>query len=199
MRVSDFGGKSLGTVGSSAFEINPDIREAGNLRAWYDGGGGVANSISLGTGGGGGGGGARQDRFMNFAQIKEETAAGCPAALWVQARAAQAVIIVRRDSSIRADALLRRTPQTRAYLTHLKPNQETGVMYPACPRPAENAAQAGRTCQKKLRHDGTSGTWRVHARASCLRHTQRTDVPCRCFAGSARSTLRRWTSRTGAT
>ena len=39
-----------------------------------------------GTGGGGGGGGARQDRFMTFAQIKEETAAGCPAPMWVQVR-----------------------------------------------------------------------------------------------------------------
>ena len=77
--------------------------------------------------------------------------------------------------------LFRHTPQTRAYLTHLKPNQETGVMYPACPLPAENAAQAGRTCQKKLRHDGTAGTWRVHAaRASCLRHCALT---CRLLLG----------------
>jgi hypothetical protein len=53
----------------------------------YDGGGSAAPSTSLGTGGfGGGGGGGRQDRFMTFAQIKEETATGCPTAMWVQAR-----------------------------------------------------------------------------------------------------------------
>jgi hypothetical protein len=34
VRVSDFGGKSLGTLGSTNFEINPDIPEAGNLRSW---------------------------------------------------------------------------------------------------------------------------------------------------------------------
>jgi hypothetical protein len=34
VRVSDFGGKSLGTVGSTVLEVNPDIREAGQLRSW---------------------------------------------------------------------------------------------------------------------------------------------------------------------
>jgi hypothetical protein len=57
------------------------------MRGRYDGGGGAAPSTSLGTGGmGGGGGGGRQDRFVTFAQIKEETAGGCPAVMWVQAR-----------------------------------------------------------------------------------------------------------------
>ena len=34
LRISDFGGKSLGSVGSSSFEMNPDLPEAGALRAW---------------------------------------------------------------------------------------------------------------------------------------------------------------------
>ena len=130
VRVSDFSGKSLGTVGSTTLEMNPDLPEAGHLRAWYDNGGAAAPATALGQPFGGGGGGGRQDRFMNCAQIKEETAAGVPSTLWVQ---------------------------TRAYITHLKANNETGVLYPACPLPAEGAAQPGRTCQKKLRNDG--GAW----------------------------------------
>jgi hypothetical protein len=98
----------------------------------YDGGGSAAPSTALGSGGFSAGGGGRQDRFVNFAQIKEETAAGCPATMWVQ---------------------------TRAYITTIKMNNETGVLYPACPRPAEGSAQPGRTCQKKLRFDQNTNTW----------------------------------------
>ena len=34
LRISDFGGKSLGSVGSSSFDVNPDVPEAGHLRTW---------------------------------------------------------------------------------------------------------------------------------------------------------------------
>ena len=34
LRISDVGGKSLGSGGSSSFEMNPDLPEAGALRAW---------------------------------------------------------------------------------------------------------------------------------------------------------------------
>lgn len=36
VKVSDFGGVSLGTLASSQVVVNPDIREAHMLRGWYD-------------------------------------------------------------------------------------------------------------------------------------------------------------------
>ena len=148
LRVSDFGGKSLGTVSSTSFELNPDIPAAAALRGWYDGGGAAVPAQPRGTGGyAAGGGGGRQDRLVNFAQIKEETAAGLPGgAMWVQCR---------------------------AYITTFKPNNETGVLYPACPLLADNAAPGGqaRTCQKKLRYDSTSGSW------FCEKHAQSVPAP----------------------
>jgi replication factor A1 len=145
LRVSDFGGKSLGTVSSSALDLNPDIAQAAALRGWYDNGGCAQPLQQLSSGGySAGAGGARQDRVVNFAQIKEETAAGLPGgAMYVQCR---------------------------AYITTFKPNSETGVLYPACPLPADGAAQA-RSCQKKLRFDQTSGTW------FCEKHAQSVPAP----------------------
>jgi replication factor A1 len=34
LRVGDFNGKTLGSLGSSSIAINPDRPEAGHLRAW---------------------------------------------------------------------------------------------------------------------------------------------------------------------
>ncbi|GMH33864.1 hypothetical protein BSKO_01698 [Bryopsis sp. KO-2023] len=48
VRVGDFNGKNLSTIGSSRIEINADIPEVAELRQWYNGGGkGMqANSLS---------------------------------------------------------------------------------------------------------------------------------------------------------
>jgi len=125
-RLSEFGGnRTLGTVTSTHLKINPDSREAQALRAWYEQGGAAAPSNMLGggpAGAGGSGGAGRTDRFVSFQQIKDETVHGVSAPFYVC---------------------------VRAYLTHLKPNAETGVLYPACPRPMDT----GRACQKKLRQE----------------------------------------------
>ena len=72
-------------------------------------------------------------------------------------------------SCAHAAVFLLSAPQTRAYITNLKANPETGVLYPACPLPAENAAQAGRTCQKKLRFDQSNNSWCVARAGGVLR------------------------------
>ncbi len=36
VRVGDFGGKTLSTVGSTVMKVNPhDVPDAGRLQAWY--------------------------------------------------------------------------------------------------------------------------------------------------------------------
>ncbi|KAI4379969.1 hypothetical protein MLD38_006205 [Melastoma candidum] len=46
-KVSDFSGKSIGTISSTQLFINPDIPEARSLRNWFDNGGKNAASISI--------------------------------------------------------------------------------------------------------------------------------------------------------
>ena len=59
MRVGEFQGKNMGTVGGTNVEINPDVPEAMKMRMWFDQGGSdqTFNSLS-GQGGGSGGGGS---------------------------------------------------------------------------------------------------------------------------------------------
>ena len=44
-RLSDFGNKSLSTIGSTTFEQNPDLPEAHRLRGWYDETGGAITQV----------------------------------------------------------------------------------------------------------------------------------------------------------
>ncbi|XP_035689920.1 replication protein A 70 kDa DNA-binding subunit-like isoform X1 [Branchiostoma floridae] len=69
-RLSDFGGRSLSTVGSSTIMINPDIPEAYQLRGWYDKVGCNAEAQSISTGAGGGAG--RPTNWKSFQQVKDE-------------------------------------------------------------------------------------------------------------------------------
>lgn len=55
-RVSDYNGKSIGTVSSSSFALNPTIPEAGHLLNWFNTGGNTAPTKSLSAAGGFGGG-----------------------------------------------------------------------------------------------------------------------------------------------
>lgn len=55
-RVSDYNGKSIGTVSSSNFTVNPTIPEAGQLLTWFNSGGNTAPTKSLSAAGGFGGG-----------------------------------------------------------------------------------------------------------------------------------------------
>jgi hypothetical protein len=73
----------------STLQVNPDVREAHLLRAWYDQTGRDANYTSLyeGRGGaGGGGGGAGGDAFRTLASVKDEQLARSKVRWWTRSR-----------------------------------------------------------------------------------------------------------------
>ncbi|KAB7503649.1 Replication protein A DNA-binding subunit [Armadillidium nasatum] len=57
VKVSDFGGKSLSFLSSSAMQVNPDIKESHKLRAWYENVGCNLQTENLSKQGGSSGGG----------------------------------------------------------------------------------------------------------------------------------------------
>ncbi|CAM9482030.1 unnamed protein product [Ascophyllum nodosum] len=57
VKLSDYNGRSLSTLNSSSVINDPDVAEAGELRAWYANAGGGSDFKSVSTRGGGGGGG----------------------------------------------------------------------------------------------------------------------------------------------
>ncbi|KAL6649484.1 hypothetical protein ACP70R_013708 [Stipagrostis hirtigluma subsp. patula] len=59
LKVSDFQGVSLSTIGKSSIEINPDMPEAHELRSWYDSEGKGTSMASIGAEMGARGGGSR--------------------------------------------------------------------------------------------------------------------------------------------
>ncbi|KAL3688110.1 hypothetical protein R1sor_014419 [Riccia sorocarpa] len=83
-RVSDFSGRSLGTISSSHILINPDIEEAHKLRGWYDseGHGMKVDSITRE-----GGTGARGDMRKAVTQIKDEGLGRGEKPDWIAVRA----------------------------------------------------------------------------------------------------------------
>ncbi|KAI9564074.1 Replication protein A 70 kDa D-binding subunit [Daphnia sinensis] len=74
VKLSDFGGRSIGTVSSTVIQINPDMAEAHKLRGWYDNGGSssVISSISSARSSGTGGSGS----YKTFAEAKFENLGG---------------------------------------------------------------------------------------------------------------------------
>ena len=56
VKLGDYGGRSIGTYGSSTIVANPEVPETMKLRVWYDNGGHSASVTPLSSGGGGGGG-----------------------------------------------------------------------------------------------------------------------------------------------
>ena len=72
--MGDFNGRSLSAFGNVNIQIQPDIPEAHNLRAWYDGGGanGQIKVLTTSGGGGGGRGPANFAERKSFAAIKDE-------------------------------------------------------------------------------------------------------------------------------
>lgn len=54
-RISDWGGRTLGTGGSSQIVIDPDMPQTAELRQWFDAGGAAGQVQSLSSSGGGGG------------------------------------------------------------------------------------------------------------------------------------------------
>nr|CCA21790.1 replication protein A 70 kDa DNAbinding subunit puta [Albugo laibachii Nc14] len=57
-RISEYNGRSIGTLSSSSFNVNPTIPEAGFLLSWYNNGGSTSETTSLSVGSSGFGGGS---------------------------------------------------------------------------------------------------------------------------------------------
>ena len=97
-RVSDFSGKSLGTISSSHLVINPDLPRAHQLAQWYTTGGGASmpvRALSNDPMGGGGGSGGRDPRKL-IAMIKDEGLGRGGKADWISVRAT--ITFIRGDN-----------------------------------------------------------------------------------------------------
>ncbi|KAG2449859.1 hypothetical protein HYH02_005382 [Chlamydomonas schloesseri] len=129
LRVGDYNGKTLSTVGASALRLDPmDLPAAQRVRGWYDGGGKAQAVNSLSAAGGGGGGG-RTDRRTVLSAIKDENLGRSGKADWVNVSAV--LDMIRTDNQGGASA----------------------VVYPSCPHDYN-----GRPCQKKMMDVG-GGNW----------------------------------------
>ncbi|KAG0598564.1 hypothetical protein M758_12G084200 [Ceratodon purpureus] len=82
-RVSDFSGKSVGTISSTQLVINPDHPRAREVREWFDRGGRDSVAVSLSREGGGG----RVDQRKTVASIKDEGLGRGDKPDWVTVRA----------------------------------------------------------------------------------------------------------------
>ena len=71
-KLSDFeGGRSLGVVSQTVFQINPDMSEAHKLRGWYDDIGCTSQMTSISVGKGTGAGGVSTS-WKTLAEVKSE-------------------------------------------------------------------------------------------------------------------------------
>jgi replication factor A1 len=82
-RVSDFSGKSVGTISSTQLMINPDHPAAHKVREWFDREGKHTASVSLSREGGGG----RVDQRKSVASIKDEGLGRGDKPDWITVRA----------------------------------------------------------------------------------------------------------------
>ncbi|EFJ49234.1 hypothetical protein VOLCADRAFT_104448 [Volvox carteri f. nagariensis] len=131
LRVGDFNGKTLSTIGSSVLRIDPmDLPAAQRLRSWYDGGGRSQAVNSLSSAGMGGGAGGKADRRTTFSAIKGEHLGTSGKPDWITVSAV--VDMVKTDS---------------------QGGGPSAVVYPSCPHDFN-----GRPCQKKMMDIG-GGNW----------------------------------------
>lgn len=70
VKVSDYGGRTLGISDSTVIEINPDMPEAHRLRGWYDSAGQTSHFETYSTGMTSVGSG--KDLVKSIAQITDE-------------------------------------------------------------------------------------------------------------------------------
>uniref|UniRef100_A0A1J3DN96 Replication protein A subunit n=1 Tax=Noccaea caerulescens TaxID=107243 RepID=A0A1J3DN96_NOCCA len=94
-KVSDFSGKSIGTIMSTQLFINPDFPEAQKLRNWFDHGGKDIASSSISRDNMPGGG-SRNEIRKTVSQIKEEGLGRSDKPDWVTVKAT--VSFIKTDS-----------------------------------------------------------------------------------------------------
>jgi len=94
-RVSEFGGRSLSILNSTNMRVNPmEVKEAYNLRGWYDNVGKNSNIESLS--GQRSEGGAMGSNYMTFLQIKDENLGMGEKADYVTVKAT--VVYIKKDN-----------------------------------------------------------------------------------------------------
>ncbi|KAK4755953.1 hypothetical protein SAY87_009710 [Trapa incisa] len=93
-KVSDFSGKSLGTISSTQLFLNPDIPEAQNLRKWFDFGGKNAASLSISRENMPGG--SKNEVRKAVSQIKEEGLGRSEKPDWITVKAT--ITFIKTDS-----------------------------------------------------------------------------------------------------
>ncbi|GLI66607.1 hypothetical protein VaNZ11_010528 [Volvox africanus] len=131
LRVGDFNGKTLSTIGASTLRIDPmDLPAAQRLRNWYDSGGRSQAVNSLSNAGMAGGGGGKADRRTTFAAIKDEHLGTSGKPDWITVSAV--VDMIKTES---------------------QGGGPSAVVYPSCPHDFN-----GRPCQKKMMDIG-GGNW----------------------------------------
>lgn len=98
-RVSDFGGRSIGTFSSTQFNINPDIPQAGALMNWYSNGGNTTQTKSLSGSAafGGGGMGEFADR-ATLSDIKDKKLGYGPKPDYITVKAT--ISFIKHDSTL---------------------------------------------------------------------------------------------------
>ncbi|EOA30084.1 hypothetical protein CARUB_v10013190mg [Capsella rubella] len=94
-KVSDFSGKSVGTISSTQLFINPDFPEAHKLRNWFDRGGKDTASFSISRDTMPGGS-SRNEIRKNVSQIKEEGLGRSDKPDWITVKAT--VSFIKTDS-----------------------------------------------------------------------------------------------------
>lgn len=94
-KVSDFSGKSVGTISSTQLFINPDFPEAQKLRNWFDHGGKDTASSSISRDNMPGGGSRNEIRKV-VSQIKEEGLGRSDKPDWVTVKAT--IAFIKTDS-----------------------------------------------------------------------------------------------------
>ncbi|XP_057813034.1 replication protein A 70 kDa DNA-binding subunit A [Cryptomeria japonica] len=90
-RISDFSGKSVGTISTSQLSVNPDFQEAHKLRDWYEKEGRNIAPQSLSKEGAGGG---RVDMRKMVSQIKDEGLGRSEKPDWISVKATVSFIKV---------------------------------------------------------------------------------------------------------
>ena len=136
VKVADYGGRSLSNFGSTVIEVNPAIKEAQALAAWWPmaQGSGFRALTESGRGGGGAGGAGGGEGPTTV----------------VEARFT--VSLLKSDAAAGNDGPVH---MVKATLYNIKNDDPSRLWYPACPQVGEN----GRACQKKMTSDSDGGAW----------------------------------------
>jgi replication factor A1 len=100
-KVSDFGGRSIGTFNSTKVLFNPDIPEGQTLRGWYDGGGASAPVKRMSSGSGGNRGMAPFEERSSLDEIRTKNMGNAEKPDWITIKAT--ITFIKHDQEPKGD------------------------------------------------------------------------------------------------